>query len=81
MEHNIVSSTGKDTTTRIILHNKAKLTDQLDLKNVTLLDNQSTLDLIWNKNMTSIMKKLDKKISIQGNGVTLTINYRARMPV
>ena len=34
-----------------------KLNDQLDLKNVILLDNQSTLDLIYNKNMTSKIKK------------------------
>ena len=52
--------------TKIILHNQAKLTDQLDLKNVILLDNQSALDLICNKKLTSKIKKSDKKISVQG---------------
>ena len=67
--------------TNIILHNQAKLTDQLDLKNVIILDNQSTLDIICNKNLTSTIKNLDKKISVQENGGTLTIKYKARMPV
>ena len=68
MERNIVSSIGNDIMTKIILHNQAKLNDQLDLKNVILLDNQSTLDLIFNKKSTSKIKKSDKKISIQWNG-------------
>ena len=80
MERDIFSSTGKDIMTKICLHNQAKLTDQLDLKNVILLDNQSTLDLIYNKKLTSKIKKSDKKISVQGNGGTLTIKYKARMP-
>ena len=80
MECNIVSSTGKDSTTKIILHNQAKFTDQLELKNVIIIDNQSTLDLIWNKKLTSKIKKSDKNISVQVNGVTLTIKYKARMP-
>ena len=67
MERDIVSSTGKDIMTKIILHNQAKVNDQLDLKNVILLDNQSTLDLICNKKLTSKIKKSDKKISVQGN--------------
>ena len=80
MERNIVSSTWKDIMTKIILHNQDKLNDQLDLKNVILLDNQSTLDLICNKNLTSKIKKSYKKISVQGNGGTLTIKYKARIP-
>ena len=80
MERDIVSSIGKDIITNIIIHNQAKLNDQLDLKNVILLDNQSTLDLIYNKKLTSKIKKSDKKISIQVNGRTLTIKYMARMP-
>ena len=46
MECDIVSSTGNNITTNIILHNQSKLNDKLDLKNVILIDNQSTLDLI-----------------------------------
>ena len=60
MEYDIVSSTGKDIMTKIILHNQAKLNDQLDLNNVILLDNQSTLDLICNKKLISKIKKSDK---------------------
>ena len=39
MERDIVSSTSKDITTKIILHNQAKLTDQIELKNVILIYN------------------------------------------
>ena len=80
MECKIISSTGKYITANIILHNQAKLTDQLHLKNVILLDNQFTLDLIWNKKTTSKIKKSDKKISVQGNGRTPEFKYKARMP-
>ena len=80
MERNIVSSTRTDIMTKIILHNQAKLTDQLDLKNVILLYNQSTLDLICDKKLTSKIKKSDKNISAQENGGTLTIKYKSSMP-
>ena len=80
MERNIVSSTVKDIMTKIILHNQAKLNDQLDLKTFILIYNQSTLDLIFNKNLTSKINKSDKKISVQGNGGTLAIKYNARIP-
>ena len=39
MERNIVSYTWNNITTKILLHNQAKLTNQLDLKNVIILDN------------------------------------------
>ena len=77
MERYIVSSTGMDIMTNIILHNQAKLNDQLDLNNVILLDNQSTLDLICNKNLTSKINKSDKNISAQVNWGTITIKYEA----
>ena len=80
MERDIVSSTGKDIVTNIILQNQYKLTDQLDLKNVILLDNQSTLYLIYKKKLTSKIKKSYKKISVQRNLGTLIIKYNDRMP-
>ena len=80
MERDIVSLTGKDIMMKIIVQNQAKLTDQLDLKNVIQLDNQSTLDLICNKKLTSKIKKSDKKISVQENGGTLAMKYRSRIP-
>ena len=64
----------------LLINNQAKLTDQLDLKNVILLDNQYTLDLICKKKLTSKLNKLEKKISFQGNGGTRTIKYKARIP-
>ena len=67
MKRDIVSSTGMDIITKIVLHNQAKLTDQLDLKDIILLDKQSTLDLICIKNLTSKINKSDKNISVQGN--------------
>ena len=80
MERDIVSSTGKDIMTKIILHNQAKLNNQLELKNCILIDNQSTLDIICIKKLTSKINKSDKKISIQGKKGTLAIKYKARMP-
>ena len=80
MEHGIVSSTGKDITTNITLQYQAKLTDKLYLKNVILLDNQLTLDLICNKKLTSKIKNSEKKMSVQGNRETLTIKYETRIP-
>ena len=80
MERDIVSSTGKDIMTKIIPHNQANLNDQLDLKKVILLDNQSTLDLICNKKLTSKIKNSDKKISVQGNRGTFANKYKASMP-
>ena len=67
MKRDIVSSTGMDIITKIVLHNQAKLTDQLDLKDIILLDKQSTLDLICIKNLTSNINKSDNNISVQGN--------------
>ena len=72
MERDIVSST--------ILHNQAKLNDQLDPKFFILLDNQFMLDIICNKKITSKINKSDKKISVQGNRGTLTIKYKYVMP-
>ena len=80
MERGIVYFTGKDIMTKIILYNQAKLTDKLDPKNVILLDNHSTLDIICNNNLTSKIKKSDKKINFQENGGTLAIKYKASMP-
>ena len=80
MERDIISSNGKDIMMKIILHNQAKLNDKLDLKRVIILDNQSTLDLICNKNLTSKIKKSYKKISVQRNLGTLNIKYNDRMP-
>ena len=80
MEGDIVSFAVKNIMRNIILHNQAKMNDQLDLKNVILLDNHSMLDIIFNKKLTSRIKKSDKKISIQGNEGTLTIKYKARIP-
>ena len=81
MEHDIASSTGTDITTKIILQNQAKLTDQIDPNDVILIDNQSILDLIFNKNLTSKIKNPDKKISAQRKKEIPIIKYKARMPV
>ena len=80
MERDIVSSTGKYIMTKILPHNQAKLNDHLDVKTFILLDNQSTLYIICNKKLTSKINKSDKKISVQGNGLTIAIKYKARMP-
>ena len=80
MKCDIFSSIGKDIMTKIILHNQSKLNNKLDLNNVILLHNQSTLYLICKKKLTSKIKKSEKNISVQGKGGTLTIKCKARIP-
>ena len=63
----------------IILHTKYDSDEQLDLMNVVLLDNQSTLDLICNKKLATKIEKSNYIMTIQGNSGTLDITHRTKL--
>ena len=44
-----------------------------------MLDNQSTLDLICNKQLATKIDKSNCTITVQGNGGTLYITHRAKL--
>ena len=50
------------------------------LRNVILLDNQSTLDFICNKIFTSEVNKYNTKTKVQVNGWTLLVNQSSKIP-
>jgi hypothetical protein len=49
----------------------ATLPSKLDMKNVILFDNESTMDLFCNKAFTTRVYNTKKKVTIQSNGATL----------
>ena len=63
----------------LILHTKYDSDEQLDLMNVVLLDNQSTLDLICNKKFATKIEKSNYTMTIQGNSGTLDITHRTKL--
>jgi hypothetical protein len=51
----------------------------LDLKNVTLLDSQSTVDLFCNPNLVSNVRETDKQMRLKSDGGTMLVNHEATM--
>jgi hypothetical protein len=51
----------------------------LDLREVILLDSQSTIDLVCNKELVTDISESDKIMQLKSNGGVMTINQRARM--
>ena len=64
---------------QLILHTKYDYDEQLGLRNVILLDNQSTLDLICNKKLATKIEKSNRTMTVQGNGGTLDITHRVKL--
>jgi hypothetical protein len=52
---------------------------KLDLRDVTLLDSQSTIDQICNKELVKDVSKSSKSMQLKSNGGTTTIHQQARM--
>ena len=59
---------GSELQKHLALHNKSDSDDKLQLRNVMLLDNQSTMDLICNKKFTIKINKSRGKFRVQSNG-------------
>ena len=68
---------GSELKEQLILQTKYDADEQLDLRNVILLDNQSTLDLICNKKLATKIGTSNRTTTVQGNGGTLNITHRA----
>ena len=65
---------------QLALHNKSDSDEKLQLRNLILLDNQSTMDLICNKKFTSNIKKFREKLRVHINSGTLVVNQQSEMP-
>ena len=48
---------------------------KLDLKKVIFLDNCYTMDLLCNSDLVKNITKDGKKMTVQGNGGTLSVNH------
>ena len=71
---------GSELQKHIALHNKSDSNDKLNLRNLMILDNQSTMDLICNKQFTSKINKYREKLRVQSNGGTLVVNHLSETP-
>ena len=52
-------------------------TRRLNLRNMILLDNQSTVDLFCNKRLVLNIRKVQDSMTVKGNGGLLTTNMKA----
>jgi hypothetical protein len=64
----------------IVLALKSRKSDDLDLKNVLLLDNQSTFDLCCNKKFTSKTTTVTNDLMMTSNGGCLRITKKCKIP-
>ncbi len=66
---------------KIVLVLKSRKSDELDLRNVLLLDNQSTFDLCCNKELTLKIMKATDALTMMSNGGCLRITEKCKIPV
>ena len=79
LKHCYTQTMGSELKEQLILHTKYDSDEQLDLSNVILLDNQSTLDLFCNKKLATKIDKSNLTMTVQGNGGTLGITHRVKL--
>ena len=79
LKHCYTQTMGYKLKEKLILHKKYDSDEQLDLRNVILLENQSTLDLICNKKLATKIEKSNLTMIIQGKGGNLDITHRAKL--
>jgi hypothetical protein len=65
---------------RIVLALKHRKFTELDLRNVLLLDNQSTFDLCCNKKIASKIIKAKNTLQMTSNGADLKITEKCKIP-
>ncbi len=70
----------KEHNAKIVLALKSRKFDDLDLRNVLLLDNQSTFDLCCNKRFTSKIMKVTNALMMTSNGSDLRITEKCKIP-
>jgi hypothetical protein len=51
----------------------------LDLRNIILLDNQSTIDLFCNPKLVTHITEQDKNLKLQSSSGTMTVHHKAKM--
>lgn len=52
----------------------------IDMRNVILLDNESTMDLFCNKRFVTDIVKSKDSVKVTSNGGTLLVNHKASLP-
>ncbi len=70
----------KEHNPKIVLALKSRKSDDLDLRNALLLDNQSTFDLCCNKKFTSKITKATNALTMTSNGGCLRITKKCKIP-
>jgi hypothetical protein len=70
----------KEHNPKIVLALKSRKVDDLDLRNVLLLDNQSTFDLCFKKRSTLTIMKATNSLMMTGNGSGLRITEKCKIP-
>jgi hypothetical protein len=70
----------EETNPKIVLALKSSEHDDLELRNVLLLDNQSTFDLCCNKKFTFQIFKAKSPLLITSNGGGLKISHKCKIP-
>jgi hypothetical protein len=61
----------------ILFKQKIRSKLNLDLRNIILLDSQSTMDLFCNPNLVQNVKKSKDVMKLQSNGGTMKVNHKA----
>jgi hypothetical protein len=70
----------KERNPKIVLALKSRKYDDLDLRNVLLLDNQSTFDLCCNKKFMSQTMKATNALTMTSKGGGLRITHKCKIP-
>ena len=63
----------------VLFKQNHELTKELDLRQVILLDNQSTMDLFCNPELVNVVYKASKPMRLKSNGGTMNVRHKAKM--